>query len=165
VADGACACRSDKTLKQLVPGSMIPSREQPLKPSSFVHWKARTSSALSWNSGGSHTHDARMFRTHIYTHARARTPHTHTHPSPNPSPNPNLTHTRTRARSHFAHAQLWCLSAGPHTNRRLFEELRDVYNAVRPTGSRPAPYFGEWQSLADICSHPLCRCELRHVCI
>lgn len=59
-------------------------------------------------------------------------------------------------RSHFAHSQLWCLSLGP--DRERYEELRAVYNPVRPAGLLPAPPFEEWRGMSDICDHPYCRC-------
>jgi len=63
-------------------------------------------------------------------------------------------------RSHFAHAQLWGLAASPLKNRRLYEDLRAAYNSVRPAGSKAAPPFEQWRSAADLCDHPVCRCEM-----
>jgi len=71
----------------------------------------------------------------------------------------NLHGESVRIRSHFAHAQLWCLAVGHRQNRRLYEELRGAYNSVRSAGSGAAPAFEQWRSMADLCDHPVCRCE------
>ena len=70
---------------------------------------------------------------------------------------------RKSRRWHPAHSELHALAGGSHPER--YEELRAVYNLVRPEGSRAAPPYEEWTGISDVCDHPevFCRycCDTR----
>ena len=71
-----------------------------------------------------------------------------------------LSSNRSSCRLHPAHTHLWSLASGPHRER--YEELRAVYNMVRPEGSKAAPPYEDWTGISDVCDHTGVFC--RYVC-
>lgn len=59
------------------------------------------------------------------------------------------------SRSHFAHIHLWHFARKGEQGQ--YEEIRTVYNPVRPVGYPPAPPFEDLREVTDICDHAYCR--------